>query len=113
MLDRLIGPYESFAQRLGCASRKPSTIRSAIRLRTDPFEPKTTLQSITPNRIRDTMGVSDSYECGRDLLIEDPIRAVIVVAFVVFVFDLVRQLAVGGTQFSEFAVMLIRISVVF
>jgi branched-chain amino acid transport system permease protein len=52
------------------------------------------------------MGVSDSYERGRDLLVEDPIRAVIVVAFVILVFDLARQLAVGATQFSELAVLL-------
>jgi branched-chain amino acid transport system permease protein len=52
------------------------------------------------------MGVSDSYERGRDLVIEDPIRAAITVAFVILALDLVRQLAVGGTQFSEFGVML-------
>jgi branched-chain amino acid transport system permease protein len=52
------------------------------------------------------MGVSDSYERGRDLVVEDPIRAVILVVFVVLVLDLVRQLAVGQTQFSEFGVML-------
>ena len=52
------------------------------------------------------MGVSDSYERGRDLLIEDPIRAAIVIVFVVLALDLIRQLAVGQTQFSEFGVLL-------
>ena len=52
------------------------------------------------------MGVSDSYERGREFLIEDPIRAALVIVFVVLALDLVRQLAVGQTQFSEFGVLL-------
>lgn len=52
------------------------------------------------------MGVSDSYDRGRELLIKDPIRAALAIIFVVLVLDLIRQLAVGQTAFSEFGVLL-------
>jgi len=52
------------------------------------------------------MGVSDRYDRGRRLFLEDPVRAVLVVIAVILVLDLVRQLAVGQTQISEFGVML-------
>ncbi|PSP89040.1 branched-chain amino acid ABC transporter permease [Halobacteriales archaeon QS_4_66_20] len=52
------------------------------------------------------MGVSGTYDRGRELFVEDPIRAVIIVVAVVLVLDGVRQLAVGATQFSELGVML-------
>jgi len=52
------------------------------------------------------MGASETYGRGRELFVSDPVRAVIVVVFVVLILDLVRQLAVGQTQFSEFGVML-------
>ena len=52
------------------------------------------------------MGVSDRYDRGRQLFLEDPVRAVLVVIAVILVLDLVRQLAVGQTQISEFGVML-------
>jgi len=51
------------------------------------------------------MGVSDTYSRGRELFIEDPIRAVILVVFVILILDAVRQLAVGATDISEFGVM--------
>ena len=52
------------------------------------------------------MGASGTYDRGRELFVEDPIRAVIIVVAVVLVLDGVRQLAVGATQFSELGVML-------
>jgi len=52
------------------------------------------------------MGVSDTYSRGRELFVSDPVRAVLLVVFVVLVLDLVRQLAVGQTQLSEFGVMI-------
>jgi branched-chain amino acid transport system permease protein len=52
------------------------------------------------------MGASETYTKGRDLIVADPLRAVFALIFVVLVIDLVRQLAVGATEFSEFGVML-------
>jgi len=51
------------------------------------------------------MGVSETYSRGREIFVSDPVRAVIIVVAVILLLDLVRQLAVGGTQFSEFGVM--------
>lgn len=52
------------------------------------------------------MGISEQYDRGRKFLVADPIRAAIVIVGVVLLFDLVRQLAVGQTQISEFGVLL-------
>jgi branched-chain amino acid transport system permease protein len=57
---------------------------------------------------RETMSVSisDTLDRGRKLFAGDPIRAILLVVLVFLLLDLVRQLAVGQTQFSSFGVML-------
>jgi branched-chain amino acid transport system permease protein len=52
------------------------------------------------------MGVSDTYERGLELVFDDPLKVVFTVALVMLLFDLVRQLAVGQTEFSQFGVLL-------
>ena len=53
-----------------------------------------------------SVSISDTLDRGRKLFAGDPIRAILLVVLVVLLLDLVRQLAVGQTQFSEFGVML-------
>jgi branched-chain amino acid transport system permease protein len=52
------------------------------------------------------MGVSETYNRGREFVVDDPLRALFTVILVVLLFDLVRQLIFGGTQLSELGVML-------
>jgi branched-chain amino acid transport system permease protein len=52
------------------------------------------------------METRETYKKGRELFVADPLRAVLGLMFVVLMLDLVRQLAVGATEFSEFGVML-------
>ena len=53
-----------------------------------------------------SVSISDTLDRGRKLFAGDPIRAILLVVLVVLLLDLVRQLAVGQTQLSEFGVML-------
>jgi branched-chain amino acid transport system permease protein len=53
-----------------------------------------------------SVSISDRLERGRKLFVADPIRAILTVVLVLLMLDLVRQLLVGQTQFSEFGVML-------
>jgi branched-chain amino acid transport system permease protein len=52
------------------------------------------------------MGVNDTYSRGRKLLIADPVRAALVLALVVLLLDLVRQLVFGQVPVSQFVVLL-------
>ncbi|QLD91123.1 branched-chain amino acid ABC transporter permease [Natronomonas salina] len=54
------------------------------------------------------MGTSKrgTYERGRELLADDPVRLVLLVILLVLILDLVRQLMVGQVEISEFGVML-------
>ena len=53
-----------------------------------------------------SVSISDTLDRGRKLFAGDPIRAILLVVLVFLLLDLVRQLAVGQTQFSSFGVML-------